>query len=257
MCLLTFEKQDEIILWFGMTESWTLLVYENTVGIKVYDTVTHDFKGTILEDANQHEWTQIPVMDEKREWLYKISGNTILKARLKTDADIEDRSNVWHHVWTCQAPILAVLVPSMALPLQVVTADGHMATVGQEQQSAKAYLGMLDVDQLFDSCGRWIVSLHGNGRVMVFSSLLKNGECIVKSGCYVLAIKGSFVAMAGCFEQPDKHMVIVHDLHSGWFWAVATRGFVSDIHWTSTGHIIALCGKTVFLVGGKQVKVWI
>jgi hypothetical protein len=116
---------------------------------------------------------------------------------------------------------------------------------------------MLDVDQLFDACGRWIVSLHGNGRVMVFSSLLEKGECIVESGCYVVAIKGSFVAMAGCFEQPDKHMVIVHDLYSGWFWAVATRGFVSDMHWTSTGHLIALSGKTVFLVGGEQVKVWL
>jgi hypothetical protein len=223
---------DEIILWFGSTPSWALIVYENTSGVMVYHTATREFATCIVD--NGAVWRQRPVVGPDG-WLYKISDNRIERVRLQTDEDVLKAE--WEHVKEYDHPVLAMVVVCGAIK-------------AVEHNSALFH----GVDQMVDCGGRWVVSLYGCGKVIAHDpTLTRVLSRIVESGCHLLQVQGTFVAMAGQFFNSKRHLVIVHDLASGWCAAVETRGYVSEMQWTRDGQLIALSGKTVFRVGGERV----
>jgi hypothetical protein len=241
---------DKMVLWFGSTPSWMLFAYEDTVGIMVYARDS-TLQRTILDDARP--WTQIPVQAADG-WLYKITGlSTVSRVRLHSDADTDDTAR-WEHVWTFADCELSAIMAAADGSVWGVTTDGRRGRAGCALGPC-CCAELEGVDQLFDCEGRCAVSLHSDGKVLTLTPDLQTPlQCVVQAGCYMVQVQGCFVAMAGCFFKPKQDYVIVHDLISGWCWGTQTRGYVSDMRWTNDGQLIALCGKTVFMVGGEKIK---
>ena len=242
------------LLWTGCTESWILHVFDETVGICAMHKTDKSLNRVLLP----HKGDNAPwlctrnVITDQDGWLYKEQRHdSVSRVRLQTDADVESKHLAWEHVCTFEKAIVNVLGCDNALIL-VLLQDMTIAKCAHKSASVVVVTLAKELSdiELVLACGSHWAALSSYGAVLLLNQQMSRVvKCLASNNCYLVRTRGTFVAVAGCFDKQDK--VLIHDTASQWQWLVPVRGHLNDMQWRKTGQLLAIANNALFYVGGN------
>ena len=276
--MLGWNSEGKSLLWMGSTSPFSLFllcVFSEEKGVHVLEKATMRHVKVILE-KRCCKWCTPPLQLGDDYYMYKTEGQT-LKRGLVSDSRLLSDDGPQGGEWETVCDSLADGSVMCMTPTLMMTAhhnDDHQGLCyyypdGLIWQKHPSYY---DYDEKGVCVG---LALDGYPRVIDGKTLKETRMPGFNDSmmCSCICAKGMMVAMlmrlraaAATFnfyndddegeeqQQPAPHewKIMIRDLMSGWTQTVHTRQDVTDLQWTDDGNLVALSGKAVFVVGGRQ-----